>query len=154
MKIIKFKQEFLESIRDGSKTQTMRMPSSRIDVHENDIVIALEKYEGTGLRQNFCNIGGYQLYVDCYNSAPNSIVGSVETLLRIPIAENNKRIVVFGDIPRLGKDAEKIHKECGEILKKFNIDLYLFFGRNAKYRNTGQGIGMSFLLAYGWRTTD
>lgn len=41
MKIIKFKQEFLESIRDGSKTQTMRMPSSRIDVHENDIVIAL-----------------------------------------------------------------------------------------------------------------
>ena len=41
MKIIKFKQEFLESIRDGSKTQTMRMPSSRIDVQENDTVIAL-----------------------------------------------------------------------------------------------------------------
>ena len=41
MKIIKFKQEFLESIRDGSKTQTMRMSSSRIDVQENDNVIAL-----------------------------------------------------------------------------------------------------------------
>lgn len=41
MKIIKFKQEFLESIMNGSKTQTMRMPSSRIDVHENDTVIAL-----------------------------------------------------------------------------------------------------------------
>ena len=41
MKIIKFKQEFLESIREGSKTQTMRMPSSRIDVQEDDTVIAL-----------------------------------------------------------------------------------------------------------------
>ena len=40
-KIIKFKQEFLESMLNGSGTQTMRMPSSRIDVQENDIVIAV-----------------------------------------------------------------------------------------------------------------
>lgn len=40
-KLIKFKQEFLEKILDGSKTQTMRLPVSRVDVHENDTVIAL-----------------------------------------------------------------------------------------------------------------
>ena len=40
-KLIKFKQEFLEKILDGSKTQTMRLPVSRVDVHENDNVIAL-----------------------------------------------------------------------------------------------------------------
>ena len=40
-KLIKFKQEFLEKILDGSKTQTMRLPVSRVDVAEEDIVIAL-----------------------------------------------------------------------------------------------------------------
>ena len=40
-KLIRFKQEFLEKILDGSKTQTMRLPVSRVDVAEEDIVIAL-----------------------------------------------------------------------------------------------------------------
>ena len=40
-KIIKFKQEFLEDIIIGSKTQTMRMASGRLDVNDGDIAIAV-----------------------------------------------------------------------------------------------------------------
>ena len=40
-KIIKFKQEFFEDIKNGVKTQTMRMPNKRMDVESGEIIIAL-----------------------------------------------------------------------------------------------------------------
>lgn len=42
-KIIKFKDKFYDDIINGSKTQTMRMPRSRIDVNPGDQVIGVFK---------------------------------------------------------------------------------------------------------------
>ena len=39
--IVKFKQKYFEQIKNGVKTQTMRMPHKRIDVKPGDMVIAL-----------------------------------------------------------------------------------------------------------------
>jgi len=38
---IKFKNKYFQSILDGSKTQTMRMPHKRIEVKEGDLAIAI-----------------------------------------------------------------------------------------------------------------
>lgn len=102
-------------------------------IPEKDIAAALSSYKAVGLRQNLVNIGGYQLYVDCYNSAPNSVVGAVQTAIRIPVEDGNKRIIVFGDIPRMGAMAPKIHGDCGKQIAKYGIDLYLLYGPNMAY---------------------
>lgn len=41
LKLVKFKQEFYESILNGVKTQTMRMPMKRLDVEVEEEVIAV-----------------------------------------------------------------------------------------------------------------
>ena len=54
--IIKFKQKYLEQIKDGSKTQTMRMPQKRIDVNLGEKVIA--KFpDGTELELRIIDVG-------------------------------------------------------------------------------------------------
>ncbi|MCI8455447.1 MAG: leucine-rich repeat protein [Lachnospiraceae bacterium] len=99
-----------------------------LNISAQDIVTALETYRSEGMRQNVCNIGGYHLYMDCYNSAPNSVIGSVHTLARMTPKKGGKKIVVFGDIPRLGKLSEEAHKKVGTDLAAEDIDLYLFYG--------------------------
>ena len=80
-----------------------------LDVPINEIIEALDKYDSEGMRQNVLDIGGYNLYMDCYNSAPNSVQTSVFALSTMQVGEHSKRIAVLGDIPRLGDKGEKIH---------------------------------------------
>lgn len=72
------------------------------EVPENQIVKALYDFKSEGIRQSVYDIGGYHLYVDCYNSAPNSMIGSIKTLCGMDYGTNSRRVVLFGDIPRLG----------------------------------------------------
>lgn len=104
-----------------------------LNIPEADIIKSLENYQSVGLRQNLCNIGGRMLYVDCYNSAPNTILGSIHSLAKMHPQNNGKKIVVFGDIPRLGKFSQEIHEETGHKLLDEDIDLYLFYGNYAKF---------------------
>lgn len=92
------------------------------------IVKALDEYRSEGMRQNVLNVGGYHLYLDCYNSAPNSVLTSVHALSLIPPEVGGKRVAVLGDIPRLGNQSRPIHKEVAEKLLAEDIDLYLLFG--------------------------
>lgn len=103
-----------------------------LGIAEERIVKALESYRSEGMRQNVCNIGGYHLYMDCYNSAPNSVIGSVHSLALMKPENNGRKIVVFGDIPRLGALSEEIHKQVGESLSSEEIDVYFCYGQYAK----------------------
>ena len=103
-----------------------------LGIPAESIVQSLENYRSEGMRQNLCDIGGYHLYMDCYNSAPNSIVGSIHIISTIQPENAGKRIVVFGDIPRLGKLSEEIHQKVGNELIGEPIDLYLFYGPYSK----------------------
>ncbi len=102
-------------------------------ISKENIVKALNEYRSEGIRQSVYNIGGYHLYMDCYNSAPNSIIGSVRTLGNLKSGKNSRRIVLFGDIPRLGDEAPKVHEQVAEELKEEPVDQYIFYGPNAKY---------------------
>lgn len=102
-------------------------------VSKESIVQSLKDYRSEGIRQSVYNIGGYHLYMDCYNSAPNSIIGSIRTLIGMNFGENSRHIVLFGDVTRLGKCAPEVHKDIAQELLDFPIDLYIFYGPNAKY---------------------
>ena len=55
-KLLKFKQEYYELIKQGKKTQTMRMPQGRLDIHPGDRVVALFP-DGEELLLNIEDVG-------------------------------------------------------------------------------------------------
>ena len=98
-----------------------------------DVILkALAEYRSEGMRQHVLDVGGYNLYVDCYNSAPNSVLTSIHALSLMQPAKGGKKVAVIGDIPRLGNASEQVHREVGEKLIPEEIDLYLFFGEYTK----------------------
>lgn len=102
-------------------------------ISDDKIVEALSLYSGESTRQNLCEVGGYRLFVDCYNSAPNSIIGSVEALNRIPVTGGGRHIAVMGDIVRLGDCSEKIHREAGVQIAQQGIDKLVCFGKEIRF---------------------
>lgn len=84
-------------------------------------------------RQNLTNVGGYRLFIDCYNTAPVSLLGAIEVLEKLSVEPGGKRVAVLGDIVRLGDDEKRLHQETGAKIGKSNLDLALCFGNeNAK----------------------
>lgn len=92
------------------------------------IVEGINSFRSEGIRQSLVNIGGYKLYVDCYNTAPVSLLGAIEVLEHLPVEADGKRIAVLGDIVRLGEEEKKIHKDIGEKISASKVDLVLCFG--------------------------
>lgn len=100
---------------------------------EDEIVRGIASYRPVGIRQNLVNIGGYNLYVDCYNNAPVSLVGAVEVLAKLPIEEGGRRVAVISDIDRLGEKALEKHGEVAHKIAEQNFDMAICFGNeNAK----------------------
>ena len=93
-----------------------------------DIVKGIASYRGVGIRQNLVNIGGYQIYMDCYNTAPLSLVNAVKALCNLPKDENGKYIVVMGDIPRLGPAEKDIHIDTAKKIAETDVGLVICFG--------------------------
>ncbi len=98
-----------------------------------EIADALLKFKVEGMRENLCNVGGYRLFIDCFNSAPNSLEGAIKTLTNIEINKGNKRIAVLGDMLKMGELSEKLHSNCGKILSKYNIDKFICYGPFMRY---------------------
>lgn len=100
---------------------------------EKQIVDGIATFRSGGIRQNLTNIGGYKLYIDCYNTAPISLLGSIEILDNLNLEEGGKRIAVMGDIVRLGEREKELHVEVGQKISKSKLDIALCFGNeNAK----------------------
>jgi len=51
---------------------------------------------------------------DSFNASPVAVENSLKTLLSLQKTDNQRRIAVLGDMHKLGKDEERIHKETGE----------------------------------------
>ena len=92
------------------------------------IIRSLDAYRPSGIRQNIRNIGGHTLFLDTFNSAPNTLIGSVQVMSSLPIRPGGRRILVAGDIAHLGKDAESIHYRVGTELARESFDLLITFG--------------------------
>lgn len=101
---------------------------------DKQIIDGVADYTPLGIRQNLINIGGYHIYLDCYNTAPVSLVGAMKVLSQFKVENNGKRVAVIADIARLGDQAPELHEKTGrEISEIKGIDLVLCFGNeNAK----------------------
>ena len=97
----------------------------------------LENYRPGGMRQNMIHIGGYNLFVDCFNAEPKTVLGAAEALAQIPADNNGRRIFVTGHINKIGEESPALHKELGRSLAKIDLDQILLFAGDSKYTYEG-----------------
>jgi UDP-N-acetylmuramoyl-tripeptide--D-alanyl-D-alanine ligase len=81
---------------------------------------------------------------DTYNASPLSMRAALETLRSLPIAEENQRIAVLGDMLELGAETDKAHEEVGRHVAELGIDLLVAVGERARAIHEAASIaGMS-----------
>ena len=72
--------------------------------------------------------GGVTVVNDCYNANPMSMRAALEHLAATPA---ERRVAVLGTMAELGSDAERYHREIGELADRLGIDLLITVGEAA-----------------------
>ena len=73
-------------------------------------------------RGEVLSYSGATVINDCYNSNPKALDGMVRSLAEIPA---RRRIVVAGEMLELGPAAEAMHRDCGQHMAHYGIDVLL-----------------------------
>ena len=96
---------------------------------EKEIAKGIESYKTAGvIRQNLTSVGGYRLYIDCYNANPTSLMGAVNVLNGLEPDQGGKRVAVIGGLAALGEQSRELHVKVGEEIGGSRVDLALCFG--------------------------
>lgn len=88
----------------------------------------IDTYTPSGMRQNFRNVGGYKMLIDCFNAEPKTVLGSAKTLEQMPVSDGGRRIFVTGHIDKLGTSSKQMHYALGEDLAKLKLDIIVLYG--------------------------
>lgn len=99
-----------------------------LGISESAVREGLFEYAPAGIRQNVYEKNGITVIADCYNAAPESMRGAIDTLTALKIA--GKRIAVLGDMRELGADSDSMHREIGRYVTSKGIDLLLTIGES------------------------
>ena len=104
-------------------------------IRKDNIVRYLKRLKPQGMRQNYTTIAGYQMYIDCYNSSPDSVKQGLEVITGITLPRDAQKIVVLGDILELGDEEIDKHKALADVLEKHkdSIDLVICYGPLSAY---------------------
>lgn len=100
---------------------------------EKEIIEGLGKYRTSGIRQNLVSYGGYKIFLDCYNAAPESIQSSLDSFKMIPVSNSGRRIAVLADVKEVGERAEEIHRLIGRLVVGSCVDLLVCYGEDSKF---------------------
>ncbi len=79
-------------------------------------------------RAEWLTLGGVQVYLDAYNSAPESLHASLGVLAQCQA----RRLAVLGDMLELGETATEAHRRAGRNLRDFGIHKVWCFGPLSK----------------------
>ncbi|MGN0248665.1 MAG: Mur ligase family protein, partial [Lachnospiraceae bacterium] len=93
----------------------------------------LEEYKTSGMRQNVVDMHGQKRIIDCFNANRESMISAIDMLSLMEVAENGRRVCVFGDMLACGTYTEEHHSFVGEYAVKKNIDVLITYGRYARY---------------------
>ena len=97
-------------------------------MEDREIAAGLNRFRTEGIRQNFVQYGGKNLFLDCYNAAPESIQSALDALMMIPVKENGRRIAVLADIKESGEKERDFHLQVGDMVAKSPIDYLVCYG--------------------------
>lgn len=99
-----------------------------LGLSDEKILEGFGTYESAGYRQNFRNVGGHDLLIDCYNVCEDSMRASFETIRLLPLEEGNKKVAVITGENKLAKQAEELSFRMGSELDLKDIDHVICFG--------------------------
>jgi len=85
----------------------------RMDVADDLITAAIEKYEPQNNRSQFKDTGRNRLIIDAYNANPTSMKASLLNFLQM---DRPNKIVVLGDMKELGADSDQEHAAIANLL--------------------------------------
>lgn len=92
---------------------------------------ALSNYMAQGMRQHIRKAHGYIFVEDCYNCSPESLIASTKTFSKMVV--EGRKILVLSDMLELGKEKEKIHRDCGKFINALNLDAIFAYGVLSKF---------------------
>lgn len=103
-----------------------------LGIPKEKIERGLNRYTSSGIRQNFMNLGGYNLFIDCYNnSAEEALISSVNVLDAAPVQKGAKKIAIISNINvgNINKNIlNELNREAGKKLPHKKIDLFYCIG--------------------------
>jgi UDP-N-acetylmuramoyl-tripeptide--D-alanyl-D-alanine ligase len=83
---------------------------------------SLASLSASDKRGEVLEYGGATIINDCYNSNPKALDSMVRSLAQMPA---QRRIVVAGEMLELGSSAEAMHRDCGQLMGTYGVDLVL-----------------------------
>lgn len=108
----------------------------QLSIPVKKIISRFHQYSPIGIRQNYRNIGGYHLYVDCYNVAFDSIKAGIESINNFKLHPDARRFVVLGGENKLGPDAPSLSYQFGQSIARMNVDHFFCYGRPERDENS------------------
>lgn len=91
----------------------------------------LDKYRTTGIRQNLVEYAGFRLFLDCYNSALESVQSALDAFSEIPVSASGRRIAVLADIKEAGAEENEIHRQMGKVVLGSCVDMLVCYGERS-----------------------
>lgn len=102
-----------------------------LGVSESDVREGLASYAPAKMRMNISECDGVTLIADCYNAAPESMRGAIDSLSSISV--EGKRIAVLGDMKELGERSDDMHRSVGSYLARRGVDMLFTLGNSAAF---------------------
>ncbi|MBM4166533.1 MAG: UDP-N-acetylmuramoyl-tripeptide--D-alanyl-D-alanine ligase [Ignavibacteria bacterium] len=87
---------------------------------------SLENFRAYDKRMQIEKVNGTTIINDTYNSNPDSVIASLETLSQMK--SSGKKIIILGDMLELGETSEEEHKRIGKIISEMKFEHLCTFG--------------------------
>jgi len=98
-----------------------------------EISKALRGFDSPNGRMNLIDGIKHTLIIDdTYNSSPASAMSALDIISKIPIAKEERRFAVLGDMLELGRYSEEGHREVGRYVAKSGVNKLIAVGERAR----------------------
>lgn len=97
---------------------------SALGLEPNVMLESLSALKNPDGRAEWLSVGGARIYLDAYNSAPESLRASLDVLGQ----SRGRKIAVLGDMLELGEQGPVAHREIGAQLGDYGVSLALCYG--------------------------
>ncbi len=92
----------------------------------------LLNYEPVGNRGNVIQLSnGARLIVDCYNANPDSVMASIDSLVKT--CKNSKIVLILGDMAELGDHEQELHNKVGTFISGLPVHTLVTVGQKAEF---------------------
>lgn len=103
------------------------------NIDNDNISKGLLNFNKSANRMDIIKANGYTIIDDSYNANYDAMVYALKYLDNL----KGRKIAVLGTMLELGEFSKDIHYKLGKEINKFNIDMVLTIGDDAKYINDG-----------------